>query len=227
MPEDQPDCEIFRKLCDIMTRLRSSDGCPWDAAQTPESLKPYIIEEAYELIDAIDSKDPQHIKEELGDLLLQIVFQAEIHKEKHLFDLNDIMAGIADKLTRRHPHVFACSSRSQPDQHALNWDRIKTEERALRGQEQGLLAGIPRHLPALQKTQKILAKLKRHGQSRRLSALLDEVAPDAVGHLPGLEIERRLLRELVQAISMAENHGIDLEGLLRDFNRTLLSSRFE
>jgi MazG family protein len=153
----------IERLLQIMAVLRSPGGCPWDAEQTPESLKPYLVEEAYEVLEAIDRGDPAAIRDELGDLLLQIVFQARIFEERGAFDLGDVAAAIADKLERRHPHVF--SDQPTGDLKALNaqWDRIKNEEKRGRGETATVLGGIPRHLPALQRARKLTEKASRVG----------------------------------------------------------------
>lgn len=155
--------EAWMRLLEIMAVLRSPQGCPWDAEQTPQSLKPYLLEEAYELLEAIDSGDPAHIRDELGDLLLQIVFHTRLFEEQGAFDMADVAGAIADKLVRRHPHVFA--GRESGDRHALNaqWDRIKAEEKIGRGETSTVLGGIPRHLPALLRARKLTEKASRVG----------------------------------------------------------------
>lgn len=156
----QPGME---RLQEIVAILRSPGGCPWDTKQTPESLKSYIIEETYEVLEAIDGGDAKAICEELGDLLLQIVLQARIFEERGLFRLEDIANGIADKLERRHPQVFNKSH--IPTDHDLQkqWDSIKKEEKSRQGQPTHTLGDLPPHLPALLKAKKILQKASRAG----------------------------------------------------------------
>ncbi|MBN1961894.1 MAG: nucleoside triphosphate pyrophosphohydrolase [Deltaproteobacteria bacterium] len=137
---------VFTKLCRIMARLRAPGGCPWDREQTPTSLKPYIIEEAYETIDAIDSGNTASWCEELGDLLLQVVFQAELAQEDAKFDIAAVVDGIADKLLRRHPHVFGDNKAKDADGALQRWEAVKAKERP---KDKGVLAGVPRNLPAL------------------------------------------------------------------------------
>jgi tetrapyrrole methylase family protein/MazG family protein len=134
-------------LVELMARLRAPDGCPWDHAQTPETLTPYIIEEAHELVDAIHEQDPAHVCEELGDLLFQIVFQAQIGAERGQFDIADVIARIHEKMTRRHPHVFADTEVNDAEEVKKNWARIKEEEG--RKKEESVLGRVPRSLPAL------------------------------------------------------------------------------
>ncbi len=134
----------FDRLLKVMEELRSK--CPWDRAQTHESLKRYLIEEAYELLDAIDSGDDQKLKEELGDLLLQVVFHAQIAKERSAFDMEQVIEGLIKKLIDRHPHVFGCES---PEEVLKNWEERKLKDR------ESLLDGVPRSLPALMRSQKL------------------------------------------------------------------------
>ncbi len=155
--------EAVHQLLEIMTRLRSAEGCPWDAAQTPESLKPYIVEEAYEVLEAIEVGTPAAIRDELGDLLLQVVFQARIFEERGEFNFADVAKAISTKLIRRHPHVFAGLESGDPDTLHRQWDSIKALEKSERGESSGLLAGIPRQLPALQRAQKLTEKASRAG----------------------------------------------------------------
>ncbi|HJP98359.1 MAG TPA: nucleoside triphosphate pyrophosphohydrolase [Rhodanobacteraceae bacterium] len=136
-------------LLAIMARLRNpDDGCPWDVAQTFETIAPYTIEEAYETVDAIDRRDYPALKDELGDLLLQVVFHARIAEEKRLFDFGDVVEAISEKLVRRHPHVFADARYADAGEQTRAWDEIKRAERAARGEtDRSALAGIARGLP--------------------------------------------------------------------------------
>ncbi|HQK26071.1 MAG TPA: nucleoside triphosphate pyrophosphohydrolase [Synergistaceae bacterium] len=139
----------FSRLLEVMARLRDPGGCPWDREQTWESLKPYVVEEAYELLDAIDSSDDEGIREESGDLLLQTVFIAQIAREEGRFDMGDVLEGLVEKLVRRHPHVFSDVSAETSDAVLRHWERIKSVERRCRGKDLSMLGGIPRSLPAL------------------------------------------------------------------------------
>jgi tetrapyrrole methylase family protein/MazG family protein/ATP diphosphatase len=152
-------CAAFERLLNIMSTLRSPNGCPWDAQQTPENLKPYLIEEVYEVLEALDRDEPPAIRDELGDLLLQIVFHARIFEERGLFSMTDVINAISDKLIRRHPHVFAGSHTGNAQMLETQWDQIKTEENRARGKSASLLGNIPRHLPSLQKAGKLAAKI--------------------------------------------------------------------
>jgi tetrapyrrole methylase family protein/MazG family protein len=155
------DQRTFDDLLNIMRRLRGPGGCPWDAEQTHESLTRYLLEETYEVIEAIDAKSPEHLKEELGDLLLQPVFHAAIAEEAGDFDMADVIRTLCDKLVRRHPHVFGDLHISDSDAQVENWERIKKAEK---GEERpSALSGVPPDLPALLKAQKITEKASRVG----------------------------------------------------------------
>ncbi|MBT1071491.1 nucleoside triphosphate pyrophosphohydrolase [Pelotalea chapellei] len=151
----------FEDLVEIMRKLRAPGGCPWDAEQTHESLTRYLLEETYEVIEAIDNKDPDHIKEELGDLLLQPVFHAAIAEEAGSFTITDVIQTLCDKLIRRHPHVFGDMEISDSSAQIENWEKIKKAEK---GEERkSALSGVPPHLPSLLKAQKITEKAARVG----------------------------------------------------------------
>ncbi|MFZ3138547.1 MAG: nucleoside triphosphate pyrophosphohydrolase [Thermodesulfovibrionales bacterium] len=136
----------LQELLNIMEKLRGEKGCPWDKEQTRETLKPYIIEEAYELLEAIEENDPEKIKEELGDLLFQIVFQSQIARENKEFDMPDIIDKIAKKMVSRHPHVFGNTTCSTSDEVVAQWEVQKKREGKLR---ESILEGVPETLPSL------------------------------------------------------------------------------
>jgi MazG family protein len=185
MDDRQP---TFQDLVAIMARLRGPGGCPWDHAQTHASLRPYLLEETYETLDAIDDGVPDRLREELGDLLLQVVFHAQMAADAGQFTIDDVVAGLADKLVRRHPHVFGDASANSPEAVVARWEEIKKEERtqarATRtaaahapgehrpdrqsetGSEpprRGALDGLPRTLPALALAQQIQARAAQAG----------------------------------------------------------------
>jgi MazG family protein len=149
----------FQRLVEIMARLRSPEGCPWDRDQTFDTIKPYTVEETYEVLDAIDRRDWPHLADELGDLMLQCVFYAQMASEQNLFRIGDSLDSINNKLVRRHPHVFADAIADTPDDVKKRWDEIKAEEKKSRG-EGGklLLEGVPRALPALVEAQQIASR---------------------------------------------------------------------
>ncbi len=154
--------DYLKRLENLMARLRSRKGCPWDKKQTHKSLKPYLLEEAHEALDAIDSGDKDHLREELGDLLLQVVFHAQLAREKGNFDLQDVAKTIGDKLVRRHPHVFGKSSRKINDINR-KWEELKLQEKPER---KSALDGLPRSLPALHRAQRMFEKISKHSHPK-------------------------------------------------------------
>ena len=152
----------FEDLVEIMAILRSPGGCPWDAEQTHESIKKDFIEETYEAIEGINKKDKELLCEELGDVLLQVVFHAQISRESGEFDISDVTDGICKKLIERHPHVFASTKVDSTDEVLANWDTIKRKSKGQKTQGSSMLK-IPRELPALMRAQKIQSKAKKAG----------------------------------------------------------------
>jgi tetrapyrrole methylase family protein/MazG family protein len=152
---------LFEQLLEIMARLRGAEGCPWDREQTRESLKPYLIEEAYEVLEAIESGAPEALREELGDLLFQVVFHAYIALERREFDMADLLRRLNDKMLNRHPHVFGQATVSTPAEALTQWETIKGQEAARRGEQRSVLAGVPRALPSLVRAQRIQSKAAR------------------------------------------------------------------
>jgi MazG family protein len=147
------------RLAEVMQRLLAPDGCPWDREQTLLSLRPFVIEEAYEVVDAIDSGSPEDLREELGDLLMQIVFQAELARRQGWFGLDDVVAAISEKLVRRHPHVFGDTTVSGTEEVLANWEKLKAAEK----KDRGLLDSLPKSLPALLRAVRIGEKAARVG----------------------------------------------------------------
>jgi tetrapyrrole methylase family protein / MazG family protein len=154
---------LFGSLLDIMTRLRGPGGCPWDREQTPSSLKPFLIEEAYEVLEAIEAGDARALSEELGDLLFQVVFHARIAEERGDFTMVDVLRRLADKMVRRHPHVFADSLVGTPDEALAQWETLKQREAAASGRRRSVIDGVPRAMPALVRAQRTQAKAARVG----------------------------------------------------------------
>jgi MazG family protein len=154
----------FRDLVDVVARLRGPGGCPWDREQTPESLRPCLLEECYEVLDAIDRGEPAALREELGDLLLQVVFQAQVAAEADRFTIEDVIADVVRKMVRRHPHVFADATVADSAEVLRNWSRIKAAERAQRGAaDPSVLSGLPAALPALHAAARLGEKAARVG----------------------------------------------------------------
>ena len=147
----------FGRLVGIMQRLRQE--CPWDRSQTHDSLRPYLLEEAYEVIHALDAQDHESLREELGDLILQVVFHAELAQEAGRFDIEQVIRGINEKLIRRHPHVFADTDAKTPAEVVRRWENIKAGE----GNKASSLDGVPAQLPALVKAARVLTKVRQWG----------------------------------------------------------------
>lgn len=157
----------FDRLVQIMAALRAPDGCPWDRKQTHDSLKPYLLEETYEVLETIDQQDMAKLREELGDLLLQILFHAQIAAEQGRFTIEDVVGLLADKLIRRHPHVFNRPDSGQdslsPEEVYGKWEQIKKQERETAGRTQSVLDGVPNTLPALLRAYQVQARASRVG----------------------------------------------------------------
>jgi ATP diphosphatase len=153
----------MRQLLEIMARLRAADGCPWDREQSFASIAPYTIEEAYEVADAVERGDMLHLKDELGDLLFQVVFHAQIASESNHFDFEAVAGAICDKLLRRHPHVFGAGGRVTAAEQSVAWEEIKARERGAAGARAGHLDGVPRTLPALMRAFKLSKRAARVG----------------------------------------------------------------
>jgi XTP/dITP diphosphohydrolase len=189
-------------LVAVMDRLRSPGGCPWDAEQTHLSLLPFLLEESHEVVEAVENQDLPHMVEELGDLLLQVVFHARIGEddEQAPFDVDDVAAGIVAKLVRRHPHVFAEVEVGSPAEVSHNWEQIKAAEK----QRDGVFDGIPLTLPALARAQKMLDRLRRA-----------EGAPAAAEHLVAVAGTDPVARRLLEAVALAAEQDVDAEGVLR------------
>lgn len=194
--------EQLRRLLGIMAKLRSPGGCPWDREQTATTLRKYVLEEAYEVADAIDGGDPATLRDELGDLLLQVVFQARVAEEAGQFAFEDVARAIGDKLVRRHPHVFGDFDAQNVEAVWKKWEQIKADERAAAGrspeQAGSRLDGIPKALPALPKARLIADKAARAGFDW----------PDADAIVDKIEEE---LGEIREALARAANapHAMD------------------
>src|ERR687891_29115 len=213
-------------LVRVMARLRGPDGCPWDRAQTHASLRRHLLDEAYELLDAIDEGDPVRIKEELGDLLLQSVFHAQMAADAGEFDIDDIAESTVEKLIHRHPHVFADVDAETPEQVYGNWERIKAEEKG----KHAIVEGIPKALPALLAAQKIQRRAAGRGfdwaelagaveKVREELAELEEAAhghedEDREGSAKDA-LEEEVGDVLFSVTALARKLGVDAESALR------------
>ena len=218
--------EKFLRLVEIMARLRAQDGCPWDREQTFDTIKPYLLEETYEVMDAIDARDWRALAEELGDLMLQAVFFAQMAAEESRFSIEDSLDAIAEKLVRRHPHVFADGDARTPAQVKERWDQIKREENLEKGKDQaGLLDGVPRAQPALLEAQQLTSRAATVGFDWENA---DQVLVKLEEELKELaEARRHDLREMVEheigdvlfvLVNLARVLRVDAEQALRGTN---------
>lgn len=160
---DKETRSSFAELVAVMAQLRGEGGCPWDREQTHASLKPYLVEEVYEALEAIDGGDDAELRRELGDVLLQVVFHAQIASEEGRFSIEEVCRAIVDKLIRRHPHVFGQTQVDGAEEVLANWERIKQAEREEEDKPDSALEGVPRQLPALLRAQRIQHKAARVG----------------------------------------------------------------
>jgi len=173
---DKDTRSSFAELVEVMARLRGEGGCPWDREQTHASLKPYLVEEVYEALEAIDREDDAELRRELGDVLLQVVFHAQIASEEGRFSIEEVCRAIVEKLIRRHPHVFGQTSVEGSEEVLANWERIKQAERQEEDKPDSALEGVPRQLPALLRAQRIQHKAARVGFDwKGLEGPLDKV----------------------------------------------------
>jgi tetrapyrrole methylase family protein/MazG family protein len=212
----------FVSLLSLMARLRGEGGCPWDREQTRASLKPYLIEEAYEVVQAIDEGSRDHLVEELGDLLFQVVFHCQLAAEAGEFTMEDVLERLCAKMTRRHPHVFGDRQVSDAREALAQWERIKHEEAATDGREASSLDGVPASLPALLRAQRLQTKAARLGFDWRRwedawSKALEEVgeAQEALNGDDDSRVADELGDLLFSIVNVARLRGMDAEECLR------------
>ncbi len=219
----------FDDLIRIMARLRAPDGCPWDREQTHESILSCLIEEAYEFVDAVERKDAPNMREELGDLLLQIVFHSQMAGEAGRFDVEAVIQGLCEKLIRRHPHVFGEGRLEKADEVQAQWDELKKIEKGPRGSE-GALGEIPKALPALLKAFKIQKRAAKtgfdwpdwKGPMAKVSEELNEFAAEA--EKGDAEAAARELGDLLfAAVNLGRFLGVDPERALAQTNAKFIA----
>lgn len=220
--------KTFYDLVAIYARLRAPGGCPWDRVQTPQSLKPYLIEETYEVVDAIDEGDPVKVQEELGDLLGQILFHSQMAAEKKQFTVDDAIRTHAAKMKRRHPHIFGTAKVKDAAEVLLNWEQIKYQEK--KKERSSALDGIPRHLPALLKAHRMQDKAARLGfdweRVDQVFAKLDEEMQEfeaAYARKDKRKIREELGDILFALVNLARYLEVDpedaLKGTIRKFQQ--------
>jgi tetrapyrrole methylase family protein/MazG family protein len=214
------DLSRFSALVDIIARLRAPDGCPWDRKQTHASLRENLLAECYEVLEALDEGDPAKLKDELGDLLMQIVLHAQIASEAGEFGLGEVIEGINAKLIHRHPHIFGSKKVKDAEEVALNWEELKGEER-----EPGtsILESVPKPMPSLGYSQEVQRRAAYLGFDwEEDSGVIDKLAEE-VGEFQQAETQEEKAREfgdlLFTLANIARRMGIDLEAALREANR--------
>jgi len=221
----------FDELVALMTTLRGPNGCPWDRKQSLESLKPFIVEESYEVVDAIDKNDRSALAEELGDFLLQAVFVAEVTREEGSFDIGDAITAIYNKLVRRHPHVFGDVEAKDAEQVLVNWEKLKNEER--KAEDKSVLAGVPQALPALLKAARLTEKAARVGfdwrRAEDVFAKIDEEIRELHEAIDGRnpqDIHDEIGDLLFSIANIARKLDVNAEEALQSANRKFMR-RFE
>jgi len=223
--------DAFERLVDIMARLRGPDGCPWDRVQTLSTLRPFLLEETYEALDALDRADPAALREELGDLVFEIVFLARISEETGAFSIADAIEDVAAKLIRRHPHVFGDDpSLRTPDEVRGKWEEMKAAENRMAGGEKTLLGGVPRTLPALLRAYEYASRASTVGFDWvRASDVLDKIDEEAreireavAARPPGLaaddQVEEEIGDLLFAVANLSRKLGVEPEAALRRAN---------
>ena len=221
----------FDDLVRLMTRLRGPNGCPWDRKQTLPDLKQYVIEEAYEVVDAIDRDDRAALLEEIGDFLLEAVFITELTREEGTFDIYDSITAIHDKLIRRHPHVFGDVEAKDAEQVLVNWEKLKQDER--KAENKSLLAGIPQSMPALLKASRLTEKASRVGFDwRRTEDVFDKIDEElaelreAVAAGDATHVHEEIGDLLFTIANIARKVNVNPEEALQSTNRKFMR-RFE
>ena len=222
----------FDRLVDVVATLRSDNGCPWDLAQTHESLKTDLIEETYELIEAIDTKVPKKICDELGDLLMQVMLHSQIATDRNEFSVDDVIENLTDKLIRRHPHVFGSVVANDENEVLKNWEEIKRNEDGNRDRKSSL-DGIPHSLPSLQRAEKIQKKASRVGFDWNqtedvLPKLQEEIAEieESIRKKDITEIEMEIGDLLFSVVNLCRFLNVQPEEALRKSTRKFVD-RFQ
>lgn len=214
------DLSQFAKLVNILARLRAPDGCPWDRKQTHASLRENLLEECYEVLAALDEGDPKKLRDELGDLLMQIVFHAQIAAEDKEFEIGDVIQGINTKLIHRHPHIFGSAKVKDAEEVAHNWEVLKQEER---GADTSMLASVPKEMPALGYSQAIQRRVAQAGFDwKDIEGVIEKLAEE-VEEFKGAESQERKSQEfgdlLFTLANIGRRMGIDPEASLREANK--------
>jgi MazG family protein len=218
--------KAFLDLNDLVARLRGPGGCPWDARQTEHTVKTYLLEEAYEAVDAIDRRVPEDVCHELGDLLFQILFLACIATEEGHFDLLRVLRGITAKMIHRHPHVFGDANVANAEEVAENWERIKKEERRLPAASINLMEGVPSNLPALLRAHRLMERGARLGpESPNSWVKVQDDFHELLNSLAADDHEKMKTRVgdlLLGLVDLCRQRGLNAEHVLREANERYL-----
>jgi len=218
--------EVFTALWALVERLRGPGGCPWDAKQTAESIKTYVLEEAYEVADAVERGSPEDVRQELGDLLFQVLFMASLYEDSGQFDLREVMETIRRKMIRRHPHVFGPVEVHNAEEVAANWEKIKKEELGLSENSRWPLEKVPENLPSLMRAHRLIERASKHG-------LFPSEGQETWSTLRGawkalgeslLQKDRSLIGRIIGEVLfglavLAREWGLNAEDLLKERNR--------
>jgi tetrapyrrole methylase family protein/MazG family protein len=217
----------FERLVEIMRKLRAPEGCPWDREQTHKSLIPYMLEETYEVIDSIEDSDMKKLREELGDLLLQIVFHSQMASEEGDFNIEDVAKSISDKLINRHPHIFKQKADLTPDEVTHNWEQIKLREKE--DKSESALSGIPRTAPALLRAFRLQQKAARFGFDWEKWQDVLEKAEEEIRELKeaietnsSAKIEEEIGDLLFAVVNLSRFLGVDPETALNHMNKKFI-----
>lgn len=215
----------FDELVEVMRKLRGPDGCPWDREQTLETLKKSLVEECYEVLEAMDHDDPDELKKELGDLLLQVVFQAEIMDEAGKFNVYDVADAIKEKLIRRHPHIFGDVVVKNSEEVSVNWEEIKKMEKG-HEHRNSVLDGIPKALPSLDRAYKIQNKVRKKGfEFETVDDAFDKIfeeleeLKEAYAHKTEVDIKEEMGDMLFSIVNVARMLKIDPSSALTNTNK--------
>lgn len=215
--------KALEKLADIMYTLRSEDGCPWDRAQSLKDLRQYVLEECYEVLQALDQNHLHSLKEELGDLMFQVVFLSQMMQERSEFNLRDVIEYVTHKMLTRHPHVFGDKDAGSPEQALANWEAMKDQTKAQqKGTNRSILDGLPQHLPALQQALMISSKVVRVGFEWETEADVWKKLEEEIGEFHEAATPEEKAEEmgdiLFTIVNIARKNGINPEDALRVSN---------
>lgn len=223
--------QAFLELRELVAKLRGPGGCPWDAQQTEDTVKVYLLEEAYEAADAVERGDADGLCHELGDLLFQILFLTRLAEEKGLFELLSVIKDITRKMIHRHPHVFGAAKVAGPDEVAKNWEKIKKEERGLSESSSRLMESVPLNLPALLRAHRLMERAARSGSDDQNPWITVQDAfrrlSEGVVKEEGEAVKQGIGDLLITLVALARQHGLNAEHLLQEANRRFLEKREE